>query len=78
MEVETINALQMAIGLLISLITGGVGYLVGTMQQLRRQSDDLWHWHKPDANGIQSWKLTDALIASLVNKVLDERERRSA
>lgn len=33
-----------------------MGWVVGKINHICRETKDLWEWHKPDGSGRQAWK----------------------
>ena len=66
---EGLALMEYIVATLLAAILMLLGYIAGSLTTLRRQTDDLWSWHKPDDNGMQTWKLTRMLISQVVDEV---------
>ncbi len=44
---------------LLAVLVALGGWSVAKLNQLSRESRDLWTWHKPDDAGQQTWKNPD-------------------
>lgn len=69
---EELTLAQVLLPIVMSLLLMGVGFIGGAMITLKRQTDDLWEWHKPNEQGQQSWKLTPEVISMVVKTAIHE------
>ena len=64
---------------LVGLVIGITAYLGPTIMEIKRNIRDLWRWHSPNDDGVQTWKVPDLapLIARLDTLIaLMERAER--
>jgi len=40
----------------LAVIAGILAWMVPIAQEVKRNVRDLWDWHKPNDNGVQTWK----------------------
>ncbi len=48
-----------------------LGWLVSQVNMIATKVIDLWNWHRPNAEGIQTWKGDPEAISRLIDKIDD-------
>ncbi len=70
------QTIEIIVMILLSVVLPLLGWTVSRVNQIQRESKDLWEWHRPDQDGRQSWKNADLkkAIEEMVNEIRGLRE----